>query len=298
MTWPADDLTVINFASGSDPSQARAEILAAINKLKAVLAQYNIASGICPLGADSKVPSANLPALNYLPLAGGVMTGAVDEAQGADIASAATINLEAATGNVVDVTGTTTVTAITLSQGACRTVRFTGALTLTNGASLVLPSGANITTAAGDYARFRGYAGGVVRCEAYQRASGAALGGVVTSFNGRQGAVTLAYGDVTAALGSGIVGGLNADLLDGQHASAFAPASHAHGYVSQDNGASAVGNFERLCTLDGYSAYGGLPWSGSILRNEMGTAQPGTWRIVSNTTISGLTQYGTFQRIA
>lgn len=82
---------------------------------------------------------------------------------GADIASASTINLDTATGDCVDVTGTTGITAVTLSEGREVTVRFTGALTLTHGASLVLPGAANITTVAGDYAIFRGYASGVVR---------------------------------------------------------------------------------------------------------------------------------------
>jgi hypothetical protein len=99
-------------------------------------------------------------------------SGRIDTTQGADIASAATINLETATGNLVDVTGTTTVTAITLSQGHFRIVRFTGALTLTNGASLVLPGAANIVTAAGDFGLFVGYASSVVRCAFYKRASG------------------------------------------------------------------------------------------------------------------------------
>lgn len=103
----------------------------------------------------------------------GIVTfgNAVNMAQGADIPSATTTNLETATGNLVDVTGTTTITAITLGQGHTRTVRFTGALILTNGASLVLPGAANITTAAGDIAVFAGYATSVVRCIAYQRAS-------------------------------------------------------------------------------------------------------------------------------
>lgn len=94
---------------------------------------------------------------------------------GADITSASTVNLETATGNLVDVTGTTTITAITLNEGHQRTVRFTGALTLTNGASLVLPGGQNIATAAGDYAIFRGYAAGVVRCVTYVKKNGATL---------------------------------------------------------------------------------------------------------------------------
>jgi hypothetical protein len=94
---------------------------------------------------------------------------------GADVASAVTLNLEAATGDLIDVTGTTTVTAITLADGHERTVRFTGALTLTHGSSLVLPGAANVTTAAGDFAVFRGYASGVVRCVDYTRSNGKAL---------------------------------------------------------------------------------------------------------------------------
>lgn len=91
---------------------------------------------------------------------------------GADVASSGTTNLDTATGNLVDVTGTTTITAITLAEGRERTVRFTGILTLTHGSSLVLPTAANITTAAGDFAIFKGYAAGVVRCISYQRADG------------------------------------------------------------------------------------------------------------------------------
>lgn len=115
--------------------------------------------------------------LGLLPLTGGTLTGVLNTAQGSDIASASTINLDTATGNIVDVTGTTTITAVTLSQGRTRIVRFTGALTLTHGASLVLPTSANITTAAGDYAVFAGYASSVVRCVGYFRANGTAVGG-------------------------------------------------------------------------------------------------------------------------
>lgn len=97
---------------------------------------------------------------------------------GSDVASATTTNLETATGDLIDVTGTTAITAITLNDGHERTVRFTGILTLTNGASLVLPGGANITTAAGDFAVFRGYAAGVVRCVAYERIAGTPIGTV------------------------------------------------------------------------------------------------------------------------
>lgn len=94
--------------------------------------------------------------------------------KGSDVASASTINLSTTTGDVVDVTGTTTITAVTLAEGKQVLVRFTGALTLTHGANLVLPGAANITTAAGDYALFVGYASSVVRVAIYQKSASVA----------------------------------------------------------------------------------------------------------------------------
>lgn len=97
--------------------------------------------------------------------------------QGADIASASTINLSTATGDYVHVTGTTTITAITIDQGQERTAVFDDIITLTNGASLVLPGNANITTTAGDSCVFRGEASSVVRCISYTRANGSPIVG-------------------------------------------------------------------------------------------------------------------------
>lgn len=89
--------------------------------------------------------------------------------QGSDVASASTINLNTLIGDYCHITGTTTITAITLTKGREITVVFDGALTLTNGASLILPPGENITTVANDTAVFRGEASGVVRCVSYVR---------------------------------------------------------------------------------------------------------------------------------
>lgn len=73
-----------------------------------------------------------------------------------DIASAATTSLATITTHHANVTGTTTITSFGNSGSAARPVylvRFDGALTLThNATSLILPGGADITTAAGDYA--------------------------------------------------------------------------------------------------------------------------------------------------
>jgi hypothetical protein len=95
-------------------------------------------------------------------------------AKGADIPSATTTDIGAATGEFVDVTGTTTITGLgTVSSGIVRTVRFTGALTLThNATSLILPSSANITTANGDVAQFRSLGSGNWKCTNYIRQAG------------------------------------------------------------------------------------------------------------------------------
>lgn len=101
------------------------------------------------------------------------------ESKSADVASATTTDLSTATTAYVHVTGTTTITSLgTMQAGAERVVVFDGALLLThNATSLILPTGANITTAAGDAALFRSEGSGNWRCVFYQRKSGAPLAG-------------------------------------------------------------------------------------------------------------------------
>lgn len=127
--------------------------------------------------ATDGVPAsgANKPVKSDIRTWGLGLESGIKGVHAADIPSATTLNLTAAAGELVDVTGTTTVAAITLPDGNEATVRFTGALTLTNGASLVLPGAADILTVAGDFAIFRGYAAGVVRCILYGRGDGKAL---------------------------------------------------------------------------------------------------------------------------
>lgn len=98
------------------------------------------------------------------------------QAKGADVASASTLNL-GADGNYFDITGTTTITAIaTEGIGTKVVLHFDGILILTHHVTnLLLPSGANITTAAGDEATFIEYASADWRCTNYSRADGTAL---------------------------------------------------------------------------------------------------------------------------
>ena len=123
-----------------------------------------------------------------------------------NIASATTTDLSTATGTLVHITGTTTITGFgTCAAGVERTVVFDGALTLThNGTSLVLPGAANIVTTAGDTATFRSEGSGNWRCILYQRVSGRSIAaeagyisGLILSNN-----VTDATNDIDIATGA------------------------------------------------------------------------------------------------
>ena len=102
----------------------------------------------------------------------------VSFSKGADLASANTLVL-GDDGNYFDVTGTTDIDLITGSgtrDGTVVKLHFDGILTLIHQATnLVLPGGANITTAAGDEAEFVQYNTANWRCTSYQRASGTAI---------------------------------------------------------------------------------------------------------------------------
>ncbi len=110
---------------------------------------------------------------NTVTMSGAAFNGAVR----VDVASAATCAIGAALSNYVRITGTTTITGMgTIASGVYRDAVFAAALTLThNATSLILPTGANIVTAAGDTAGFVSDGSGNWRCLWYQRASGAAV---------------------------------------------------------------------------------------------------------------------------
>lgn len=99
---------------------------------------------------------------NAVSKAGDTMAGAFNEAKAASVASASTIDLDNVAGNLVHVTGTTTINTITLAAGAARDIIFDGVLTLTKSANLDLPSISDITTVAGARARVRGDGSGKV----------------------------------------------------------------------------------------------------------------------------------------
>lgn len=89
--------------------------------------------------------------------------------KGADLASASTL-VVGTDGNFFDVTGTTTITGMTVAAGALFVLQFDGALTLTDGASLELGS-ESIAAAAGDHALFYATAANTVTLLAYRSAT-------------------------------------------------------------------------------------------------------------------------------
>lgn len=113
-----------------------------------------------------------------------------------DVASASTCDIGAAASDRVRITGTTTITSLGTGVKKIRFVHFSGALILThNATSLILPSGADITTAAGDAMIVSSDSSGNWRVLDYQRASGAPL--VITA--GSITATELASNAVTTA---------------------------------------------------------------------------------------------------
>lgn len=112
-----------------------------------------------------------------LPKAGGTLTGPINDAPAQVLASAAIVDIGAATSSVISIGGTTTITGFgTIVAGARRTIRFTDAMLLThNATSLILPTGASITAAANDTAEFLSLGGGNWFCLRYTTASGKAL---------------------------------------------------------------------------------------------------------------------------
>lgn len=113
--------------------------------------------------ADTSIATA---LADYVPLAGATMAGPLNLNEGAAVASDATINLNSMTGTWAHVTGTTGISAMTLTAG-WRVLVFDAATTLTHSSNLLLPGSADITTVAGDSCLVVGEGGGVTRMVAY-----------------------------------------------------------------------------------------------------------------------------------
>ncbi|WP_238313978.1 hypothetical protein [Methylobacterium crusticola] len=120
-------------------------------------------------------------------------TGGLDlVASETTLPAAAAVDLGAARGLKVALTGTGTVTSFGSAPHRLRLMRFTGALTLTPGPALLLPGGAALVTASGDTALATSDGSGTWRVHHYQRASGLALRPAPVLIAGNSGTPVLA----------------------------------------------------------------------------------------------------------
>ena len=125
------------------------------------------------------------------------MSGApIDEAKGSNVASASSVNLNGTTGNYVVITGTATITSVTLDAGALRRVRAAAAFTWQDNALINVQGGANYTATAGDLFDVWGDDAGVVWVVIFR--STAVPGGTVAVTGGGTG--------LTSGTSGGILG--------------------------------------------------------------------------------------------
>lgn len=143
---------------------------------------------------DNPVQTANDDLADYVPKAGATMTGALFLKKAANIASASNVNLDTATGNYGTITGTTGINSFTFTQGIFFAT-FDGVLTITPGASLIVPGSTAFDTDDGGTAIMVANGSGVTKIVSYERANGKQL---VESAE-----ILIAVGDESTAITTG-----------------------------------------------------------------------------------------------
>lgn len=140
-----------NSATPADFNSLRDDIASA-------LSQSISADGQTPVTADIPMDNNKITGLAQGTASGDALAWEQLFSQGveADVASAATCDIGAVKSTFIRITGTSTISSFGTNYNGPRYIRFAGALQLThNGTTLILPGGANITTAAGDCAIVR-----------------------------------------------------------------------------------------------------------------------------------------------
>jgi hypothetical protein len=200
-----------------------------INDVETALTQSLSADGQTPLTGNLNAGNNKITALAAATATGQALRFEQLFSQGteADIASAATVDIGGQLTNFLRVTGTTTITSFGTNYNGPRFLRFSGALTLThNATTLILPSGASITTAVGDCAIVVPISGGW-QVIAYQRADGTALvSPSLSAYMTKAANLSDVANVVTARANLGLVIGTNvASLADARMAQGTAVAS-------------------------------------------------------------------------
>lgn len=198
------------------------------------------------------------------------------------VPSAATTPIGAATSINVIVSGTNNISAFdTVSSGIIRLVKFSGALTLINSAALLMPSGQNYTTVAGESALFRSLGSGNWEClgmwgnQGSNFPSGTRLGFQQTTVpTGWTKDTTAAINDscmriVTGAAGSGGTKGVSAASTDAYTLQIADIPAHTHSITTFTGGgatfAQGAGS-QSFATVTGSTGGGGAHSHGLALK--------------------------------
>ncbi len=193
---------------------------------------------------------------------------AINESEGAAVASATTTNIYGGNdGNTLHITGTTTIVDFTdaSSVGQWRRIIFDGALTLTHGSGITLPGGANITTAAGDYAYVYADAVDAFTVAPYVRADGS-IGTLKHENGGIEADISaVAIGDIVVGTGTGSM----ALVTSTGHSDGDVLTRQADGSVDYETPAAPSTDFTVASKATGDSPYS-ASWGELVLCNTSG----------------------------
>ncbi len=166
-TNPRNDIVYVDQTTGTvgvaTGTEAASPSDPAVPAGKSAIARIRCTVGMTAIANSMIDDLRNIGALGLLPLSGGTLTGLLTQAAGANIASAATIDLTAATGNSPRITGTTPTSAVTMNTGQWCLVISDGAWPLTyNATTNKISGGVDRTLAAGDRVLYHKDASGIV----------------------------------------------------------------------------------------------------------------------------------------
>lgn len=226
------------------------------------------------------------------------------------VASAATVDLGAINTRSVLITGAATITSFGTGKLCEYLIRFNGALTLThNATSLILPGGANITTAAGDTCMATSDTSGNWRIWHYQRASGKAVVGpastdisdstatgrsVLTAGTAAAGATALGLGTASSPTFTGLT--LSATITSSATDALTVDASggERRPWTAKRSASVSVYQYVTATSIGVYDTTWGLVWSydGTTFSLPQGLDVPGASTFGFGTFSVGLTVSG------
>ena len=216
------------------------------------------------------------------------------------VASASTTDILGAASAFVAISGTTTITSFGTGTNRVRFVRFTGALTVThNATSLILPTGANMTVAAGDCMVVISDGSSNARVYAYQNSLGVQLA-----------QLAIVAGDIIYGTGTGTVGrlpkGTDTNVLT-QASGLPSWAAPAATYTPPTSSSLPLGTVAMMSpqgssptnnnTIAGSSLKTAVANSSGVVSVAGVTTQSGTWTNISTATVSS-GAFGLFVRTA